>query len=43
MTNEQMTALAEKIKNQTATPEEFDSFVKGYADLTEELKNLLTN
>lgn len=43
MTDEQMSEIAEKIKNQTATQEEVDAFMKGYADLTEEIKNELKN
>ena len=38
-----MLEISKKIKDQTATQEEIDGFMKAYADLTEDLKNELKN
>jgi hypothetical protein len=41
MTKEQMEEIVKKIENHTATQEEVEEFLKGYADLTEEIKENL--
>ncbi|MCX6795473.1 MAG: hypothetical protein NT165_01950 [Candidatus Falkowbacteria bacterium] len=41
MNHETMLAIAEKIKNQTATQEDIEMFAKAFAEMTEELKNEL--
>lgn len=41
MNEEKMSEINEKIKNKTATKEEIELFFKGFADLTEEIKNEL--
>lgn len=43
MNHEMMLEIGEKIKNQTATQEEIDMFLKGFADLTEDVKHELKN
>ena len=42
MSNEEMMAIAEKIKNQTASQEEIASFIEAFANLMGEIKDGLS-